>query len=266
MGRGFTCPCGDLPEDGHAKVHGSRDSPLLGVQLVELLFCAGAADAESFHFAEPPLPFRFGNPSDEVVADLDKAGTLGRIGAEHRARDAPLTERTTLIVQFRAQVRLSPSTVCGRDERSSARAGSVEAGRSSVGSAGGDRRPVRALPARRRRRRGRGAGRGVLPGTARSREDGVHRPLLRHGPAAVVPVPACGRGAVGSSDARGRSGFQLLDPADGQAASNRGQAAASSHHRRPEPRDREGEPWARLRSADRRPQRDGAAQVLRPAP
>ncbi|MGW1409767.1 hypothetical protein [Streptomyces sp. NPDC002403] len=52
---------------------------------------------------------------------------------------APFTERSTLIVQFRSQVRQSPSTVCGRDERLCARAGSVEVGRSSVGSAGGDR-------------------------------------------------------------------------------------------------------------------------------
>ncbi|MFJ3159697.1 hypothetical protein [Streptomyces kanasensis] len=46
------------------------------------------------------------------------------------------------MVQFRARVRLSPSTVCGRDERWWARAGSVEVGRSSVRSAGGDWRPV----------------------------------------------------------------------------------------------------------------------------
>ncbi|MFJ9824905.1 site-specific integrase [Streptomyces sp. NPDC101160] len=145
---------------------------------------------------------------------------------------APLTERTRLIVQFRAQVGLWPSTVCGRDERSCARAGSVAVGRSPVWSAGGDRRPVRALPARRRRRRGRGAGRGVLPGAARSREGGGDRPL----------VPARGRGALGSSDARGRSRFQLLDPADGQAARDRGQAAADPHRRRPEPGDRETTP------------------------
>ncbi|MGW1963608.1 hypothetical protein ACWCPD_25670 [Streptomyces sp. NPDC001935] len=37
-----------------------------------------------------------------------------------------MTERISLIVQFRAQVRLSPSTVCGRDERSCARTRSVE--------------------------------------------------------------------------------------------------------------------------------------------
>ncbi len=99
------------------------------------------------------------NPTEEewgaFLAHFEKRkvsiGTCARgFGTPCIHEHAPLTERTTLIVQFRAQVRLSPSTVCGRDGRSCARAGSVEVGRSSVGSAGGDRRPVRALPARRR--------------------------------------------------------------------------------------------------------------------
>lgn len=141
-------PADDVAEGRDTEIDDLPAADLFGIELGEFVPASGEADFESFDLAQPAFMSGFGDPCDEVVADLGQARALGGVGAKHGAADAPLTERTTLIVQFRAQVRLSPSTVCGRDGRSCARARSVEVGRSSVGSAGGDRRPVRALPAR----------------------------------------------------------------------------------------------------------------------
>lgn len=156
----------------------------------------------------PPEEYR--DPTDSEWEEFHQhfqrrkveVGTCGRgYGTPCQHEHAPLTERSMEIVQYKAQIRVLGSTVGGRDGRSSTRAGSVEAEGSSVGSAGGDRRPVRALPTGRRRRRGCGAGRSVLPGTAGGGEGGGDGPLLRYGPAAVVALPAGGRRAVGSGDA-----------------------------------------------------------------
>jgi hypothetical protein len=78
--------------------------------------------------------------------------------------------------------------------------------------------------------------------------------------------PVGGRGVVGSCDACGGAGLQLLDPSDGQAQGGRGQAAAGSGRGRSESGDREADEWAWLCAVHRRPQQDGAAPVLRPAP
>ncbi|MFG3296577.1 hypothetical protein ACGF3G_48330 [Streptomyces sp. NPDC048179] len=44
---------------------------------------AGEADFESLDLAEPAFPLGFGDPVEEVVADLCQRGALGGIGAEY---------------------------------------------------------------------------------------------------------------------------------------------------------------------------------------
>ncbi|GAA3792318.1 hypothetical protein GCM10022206_35020 [Streptomyces chiangmaiensis] len=122
-------------------------------------------------------------------------GACGRpYGTPCQHEHAPLTERTLGISQFRGKAVSVVATVTGRDERC-ARARSGRLGGSSVGSAGGDRRPVRALSASRCRWCDRGAGRGLLPGTAGGRQGSVDGSLLRDGSAPVVAVPS-GRGCL----------------------------------------------------------------------
>ncbi len=50
------------------------------VDLGELVFGAGAADLESFGFAEPAFAVGFGDACGEVVADLGDAVPLGGVG------------------------------------------------------------------------------------------------------------------------------------------------------------------------------------------
>ena len=59
-----------------------------GSDLNDLGFGSGEADAQPFNFAEPTLPFSFGDPVEEVVADLHQPGTLRRIWPQERAADA----------------------------------------------------------------------------------------------------------------------------------------------------------------------------------
>ena len=58
------------------------------VDLGEFAVGAGEADLESFGFAEPAFAVGFGDAVDEVVADLDDAGSLGWVGPVHRASEA----------------------------------------------------------------------------------------------------------------------------------------------------------------------------------
>ena len=58
------------------------------VDLRELVVGSGEADFEAFDFAEPAFALGFFDAGDEVVADLGDAGTLARVGPEHRAADA----------------------------------------------------------------------------------------------------------------------------------------------------------------------------------
>ena len=54
----------------------------------ELLFGTDKAYFESLDLAEPALGACLCDAGDEIVADLDQAVLLGRIGPEHRASDA----------------------------------------------------------------------------------------------------------------------------------------------------------------------------------
>ncbi|WP_171074263.1 hypothetical protein [Nonomuraea basaltis] len=58
----------------------------------KLVFGTSEADVESFDLAEPAFPFSFGDPREEVVADLGQAVAMGGIGPEHRAADAGFSE------------------------------------------------------------------------------------------------------------------------------------------------------------------------------
>ena len=58
------------------------------VDLGDLVVGAGEADAESFDLTEPGFAFGLGDAGVQVVADLDQAGPLFRVGPEHRATDA----------------------------------------------------------------------------------------------------------------------------------------------------------------------------------
>ena len=127
--------------------------------------------------------------------------------------------------------------------------------------AGGHRRPVGALPAR---RCGRGAGGGgvdVVPGSAGGGPVGGHGSLLRDGPAAVVPVPVGGRGGLGSGDA-GR-GTGLLPLAAGGRQAGPGALASPGRGQRSAARRRFGQGLCGVGACA---QRDGAAWLLRLPP
>jgi len=53
------------------------------VDLGELVVGAGEADLESCDLAEPAFAFGFGDPGDEVVADLDDSLPLSRVWPVH---------------------------------------------------------------------------------------------------------------------------------------------------------------------------------------
>ncbi|KJY40955.1 hypothetical protein VR41_14230 [Streptomyces sp. NRRL B-1568] len=49
------------------------------IDLADLGFGASEADTESFDLAEPPLTLGFGDPVQQVLADLREPAALGRI-------------------------------------------------------------------------------------------------------------------------------------------------------------------------------------------
>jgi predicted negative regulator of RcsB-dependent stress response len=89
---------------GDAKVHG-RMLPMASAELGELVLGAGQADAEPFDFAEPAFTFGLANAVDEVIADLLQSAVLRRVRPQERTSDAPLTELTTMFLQFMADFR-----------------------------------------------------------------------------------------------------------------------------------------------------------------
>jgi len=90
-----------------------------------------------------------------------------------------------------------------RDRGRGCDTGPGRAGSARCGIADGDRQRDGAVPARRPGRdRGDGGGR-VVRGPAGRRPVGGHAALIRHGPAAVVPVPVGGRDRVEPGDPRG---------------------------------------------------------------
>src|SRR5713101_4389474 len=84
---------GGAAEGGHAKSDraGGACAP---VDLGEFVFGAGAADLESFGFAEPAFAVGFGDAGGEVVADLGDAVPLGGVAPVQGASQVPLTELT----------------------------------------------------------------------------------------------------------------------------------------------------------------------------
>lgn len=62
------------------------------VELRQFVFGAGEADSQAFDFAEPALPLSFGDPVDQVVADLGQTVSLGGFGAKERTSDASFSE------------------------------------------------------------------------------------------------------------------------------------------------------------------------------
>ena len=79
---------GGVGEGGNAEVDGVAAAGGDLVHLGELGFGAGEADLQAFGLAEPALGFGFGDAGDEVVADLDQAGSGGGVGAQQRAAQA----------------------------------------------------------------------------------------------------------------------------------------------------------------------------------
>ena len=66
---------------GYAQLDGGVSAGGDLVHLAEFVAGAGEADFQAFGFAEPALGFGFGDAGDQVVADLDQAGTFGGVGA-----------------------------------------------------------------------------------------------------------------------------------------------------------------------------------------
>lgn len=55
------------------------------VDLGEFVVGAGQADLETFDLAEPSFAFGFGDPGDEVVADIGDSLPLSGVRSVHRA-------------------------------------------------------------------------------------------------------------------------------------------------------------------------------------
>ena len=79
---------GGVGEGGNAEVDGLAAAGGDLVHLGELGLGAGEADLQAFGLAEPALGFGLGDAGDEVVADLDQAGSGGGVGAQQRAAQA----------------------------------------------------------------------------------------------------------------------------------------------------------------------------------
>jgi hypothetical protein len=85
---------------GYAKVHG-RMLPVAPIELAELLLGAGQTDLETLDLAEPAFRLGFGDSGDQVVADLGKPCSLGRVRSEERASDTSFSELRLEASQFR---------------------------------------------------------------------------------------------------------------------------------------------------------------------
>jgi Integrase core domain len=116
-----------------------------------------------------------------------------------------LTELTETFPQVTPHIADRCTMVADRDRGRGCVTGPGRAGGASRGSAGGDRRRVGAVPARRPGRHRGDCGLRVVRGSAGCRPFGGHTALIRHGPAAMVPVPLGGRDRVGPGDPRRRT-------------------------------------------------------------
>ena len=137
-----------------------------------------------------PLP-----PVRFELADLRKA----KPGPNYHL----LTELEKMFPQVTWRFAGRCAMVPDRDRGRGCDTGPGRAGRARCRIAAGDRQRVGAVPARRPGRgRGDGGGR-VVRGPAGRRPVGGHAALIRHGPAAVVPVPVGSRNRVEPGDPQG---------------------------------------------------------------
>jgi hypothetical protein len=60
---------------------------LPGAESIWSILDSAPADAQALDFAEPTLFLGFGDPVEEVVADLHQAAALGRVGAQEGTAD-----------------------------------------------------------------------------------------------------------------------------------------------------------------------------------
>ena len=100
-----------------------------------------------------------------------------------------LTELAVIFPQVTSHIADWSAMVADRDRGRGCEAGPGGAGGARRGVAAGDRQRVGALPARRPGRRGGDLGLRLVRGPAGCGPFGGHAAVIRHGPAAVVPVP-----------------------------------------------------------------------------
>ncbi|MFI5064876.1 MAG: IS21 family transposase [Streptosporangiales bacterium] len=105
-----------------------------------------------------------------------------------------LTELAKMFPQVTRHFADRCAMVAVRDRGRGCDAGPGRAGRARCGVAAGDRQRVGAVPAHRPGRGRSNGGVGVVRGSAGRRPVAGHAAVLRHGPAAVVPVPLGGPG------------------------------------------------------------------------
>src|SRR5713226_1784741 len=113
-----------------------------------------------------------------------------------------LTELAEIFPQVTYHIAAWSAMVADRDRGRGCKAGPGRAGGARCGVAAGDGIPVGAVSARRPGRRRGDRGLRVVRGPAGCRPFGGHAALIRHGPAAVVPVPLGSRNRVGPGDPR----------------------------------------------------------------
>ena len=82
---GVAGAAGGVGEGGDAKTDSVRAAGCDLFHLSEFVAGAGEADFEAFGLAEPPVGFGFGDPVQEVVADLGQPAAFGRVGPEQWA-------------------------------------------------------------------------------------------------------------------------------------------------------------------------------------
>ena len=153
----------------------------------------GAAPAAVFAAAEKdmlkPLP-----ADPFVLATWAKA----KIGPDIHL----LTELAEMFPQVTRHIADRCAMVADRDRGRGCKAGPGRTGGARCGVAAGDGIPVGAVPAHRPGRHHGDRGLRVVRGSAGCRPVGGHAAVIRHGPAAMVPVPLGGRDRVGPGDPR----------------------------------------------------------------
>lgn len=93
-------PAGNFSECRNAEMDGVGSTGHF-IELGELVLRSYEADLESFNFAGPPLTFSFGDPGEQVVADLEDAGSLDRRRAKEGAAQA------TVLMDARSRIGFS---------------------------------------------------------------------------------------------------------------------------------------------------------------